>query len=155
LTRAPRPKGAASGGANQVAPWSLSDFGRLLRYEVPSLLAVLACFVGARHATSWDAQIYWVVGAMGATVLAGIGWSTWLVVGGRNVRVRQRRLEQAVGTLTARRHLRTVVGLTVTGRGMTRFHRPDCPLTAGRTVTATTTEEHLARSLTPCGVCLG
>ena len=43
-------------------------------------------------------------------------------------------------------------GLVAAAR-MTRFHRPGCPLVAGKDVTAATTAEHSAAGRRPCGMC--
>jgi hypothetical protein len=140
----------------QTTPWTLRDFARLVRYELPAFIAIVVCFVGARKTSNWDHQLYWAVGAMAAMLLAGAGWTGWLLVGSRVLRQRQRRL----GVVTA--HLApadepavTDNDLMVTGHGMTHFHRPGCPLTHGRNVSAGSADEHRAQGLTPCGVCLG
>jgi hypothetical protein len=36
---------------------------------------------------------------------------------------------------------------------MTRYHRPGCPLVAGKDVSAATPAEHSAAGRRPCGVC--
>ena len=43
-------------------------------------------------------------------------------------------------------------GLVATAR-MTRYHRPGCPLVAGKDVTAATPAEHSSAGRRPCGVC--
>ncbi|MFN2582483.1 MAG: hypothetical protein ABR498_07065 [Candidatus Dormibacteria bacterium] len=156
LTRTAPDQRSRAISATQTTPWTLSDFARLLRFEVPSFIAVVVCFVGARQADTWDAQLYWVVGGMAAMLLAGAGWTGWFLVGTRELRRRQRRL----AALTSRIAMPPAADpfaadVTVTGRGMTHFHQPDCPLAQGRPVTAASADEHSAQGLTPCGVCLG
>jgi hypothetical protein len=41
----------------------------------------------------------------------------------------------------------------VTAPGMTRFHRPACPLAAGKPVEAVRPDEAEGAGLVPCGVC--
>ena len=73
-------------------PWVLRDFGRLVRFEVLAFVAIVVCFVGARHTHDWDRQLYWIVGAMAAMLVSGVGWVVWLLVATRRLRQRQRRL---------------------------------------------------------------
>jgi hypothetical protein len=123
---------------------------------VPSFIAIVVCFAGARQTETWDHQLYWVVGAMAAMLLAGAGWTGWLLVGSRELRHRQRRLAVlTAGMATPEVASVFTSDVTVAGRGMTHFHRPDCPLAQGRPVTSASAEEHTAKGLTPCGVCFG
>jgi hypothetical protein len=144
-----------SGTSAQATPWTLGDFGRLIRYQVPSFIAIVACFVGARQTNSWDQQMYWVVGAMAAMLFAGASWTSWLLVGARELRQRQRRLVVVTSRFATVPEPTLTDDVTVTGRGMTHFHRPGCPLTHGRPVDTASPDEHRGRGLTPCGVCLG
>jgi len=139
----------------QSTPWSLGDFARLLRFQVPGIIAIVACYIGAKHTSDWDHQLYWVVGAMGAMLFTGAGWTAWLLVGTRALRRRQRRLTELTSRMATPRQARFSEGVSVAGPKMTHFHRPDCPLARGREVAVATPGEHLARGLTPCGVCMG
>jgi len=155
LTKGPRTAGPPSGVVAQTTPWKVDDFARLARFEIPSLIAIVACYIGAKHTETWDNQLYWVVGAIAAMLLAGAGWTGWLLVGSRALRRRQRQLAEVTVRFGLRKSPQASFEVTVTGPKMTHFHRPDCPLARGRKVTTATAEEQLARGLTPCGVCLG
>ena len=157
MTRAARPAAAGpAGAAVQTTPWTLDDFARLARFEIPSFIVIVSCFVGAKHTDTWDNQLYWIVGAMAAMLLAGAGWTGWLLVGTRALRRRQRRLAELTSEYAATHRPPAIsTELTVTGPKMTHFHRPDCPLARGRDVTWAPADEHLAEGLTACGVCLG
>ena len=45
-------------------------------------------------------------------------------------------------------------GRLVAGADMTRFHRADCPLVAGKRVSAAGREAHVRAGRGACGVCL-
>jgi hypothetical protein len=155
LVRAPRGAGTRASTPDQTTPWRLTDFGRLLRFEVPAVIAIVACFVGARQTETWGNQLYWVVGAMAALLLAGAGWTTWLLVGARSLRHRQRRLADLSSGLVPAHEPTFRADVVVTKSNMTHFHRPDCLLARGRAVTKAPPEDLLAQGVTPCGVCLG
>lgn len=154
IVRAPRTAGV-SAPANQSTPWSLRDFARLLRFQVPGVIALVVCYVGARQTSNWDHQLYWIVGAMAAMLFTGTGWTAWLLVGSRALRRRQRRLAELTSRLAVPHRVPLSEGVAVAGPKMTRFHRPDCPLARGREVSVATPGEYLTRGLTPCGVCMG
>ena len=63
MRRSTATSGPAAAGPLQTTPWSLDDFARLARFEIPSFIAIVACFVGAKHTETWDNQLYWIVGA--------------------------------------------------------------------------------------------
>ena len=146
---------AAAVPAGQTTPWSLPDFARLARFEVPSVIGIIVCFVGAKQTDSWDNQLYWIAGAIGLMLLAGAGWTGWLLVGTRALRRRQRRLAELTSQFAVVRRPHVATDVLVTGPKMTHFHRADCPLAHGREVSTGAAEDFEARGLTPCGVCLG
>jgi hypothetical protein len=149
-----RPAPAAAGRVDQTTPWRIEDAARLARFEIPSLIAIVVCFVGAKRTDTWDNQLYWIAGAMAAMLLAGAGWTEWLLVGTRALRRRQRRLAEVTSGLTVARRPDVVTDVLVTGPKMTHFHRTDCPLVRGRAASTGSSEDFEARGLTPCGVCL-
>jgi hypothetical protein len=154
IVRTPRPAAAPADLTAQSAPWRLADLGRLARFEVPSLIAIVVCFVGARHTDNWGHQLYWIVGAIAAMLLAGAGWTAWLLVGARSLRRRQRRLGELTSLLVPPPTRPMGPDRLVTARGMTHFHRVGCLLTEGRKLTSGQRKTLVARGLTPCGVCL-
>lgn len=154
IVRTPRPAAAPADLTKQTAPWTPADFARLVRFEGPSLIAIVVCFVGARHTTDWGTQLYWVVGAMAAMLLAGAGWTSWLLVGSRNLRRRQRRLVELAPRPEPAHVTEASSDRLVTAPGMTHFHRAGCLLTEGRTVTSGRREAFVKQGRTACGVCL-
>jgi hypothetical protein len=85
----------------------------------------------------------------------------WFVRGRRAVGERRRQLlgepidrpGTTAGTVSA--HAAPVPGtmVTVAGEGMRHYHRPECPLAAGRDWPQLSVEESLTDGRTPCGVC--
>ena len=153
MTRPARDQGAPPG----KLPWSLNDLTRLTSFLIVSGVVIVGCAAGAGQTSVYDHQLLWIVGASVALMLSGLGWTRWLLIGSRNLRVRQRRLD----TLTARLSSKPEARVTTTGHrelrfaaaGMTRFHRATCPLTEGKDVAGAPRNEQIARGLAPCGVC--
>ena len=145
----------AADASTTPLPWALRDLSRLVWFEIVSLIAILGCFVGARHTRVWDDQLYFIVGGIMALLLAGAGWAVWVLVGARALRERQRALVVAVAPLIASDVPTTAAGATVlvSGLGMTHFHRVGCAFAAGRPVAAATRAAHLRQGRTPCGAC--
>ena len=118
------------------------------------LLLVFLAWYETSASVRLGSQVRWTnVGVAGVIVL-GAGNLLWLLRGKR-----------ATGQL--RRHVLPLVALDdhtpvearpasplVAGPDMTRFHRADCPLVAGKQVRAAARESHVRAGREPCGVCL-
>ena len=136
-------------------PWVLRDLARLVRFEGVAFVAIVVCFVGARHTRTWDDQLYWIVGAMAAMLVSGIGWIAWLLGATRKLRQRQRRLAELTARIRGRVRPDASVDLMLAAPRMKHFHRAGCSFVAGRSATAATAEEHAEHGLNPCPVCIG
>ncbi|HVU72787.1 MAG TPA: hypothetical protein VHE83_07485 [Mycobacteriales bacterium] len=135
-------------------PWTYADLQRLVRTELLSFLGLVVCFVGARNTRAWDDQLLWIVGALAAMLLAGWGWTGWMLAGSRALRARERAALARGGAIAARRRRRShATGLVVTAAGMRHFHRPDCVFARDRPTTAATAEASAAQGLIACGAC--
>ena len=141
-------------------PWALPDVQRLIRITLATLFVVLACFAGARNTAVWDDQLYWLVGAIAAMLVASYSWTLWILTGARALRIRQRALDVTARELIAVLRPAAVVGGDVdvqvigtflTAPGMTRYHRAGCQLIRGR---ATHVVQAGVGDLEPCGMCL-
>jgi predicted GNAT superfamily acetyltransferase len=89
-------------------------------------------------------------------VLQGSGIASWLLMGTRRVRRRQARLLDpvvAAAQAGAAGHTRLLATDLVSTPTMTRYHRPDCELVAGKDAAPAALREHLAADRQPCGVC--
>lgn len=130
---------------------------------------VIVAAVGAGRADDLRAQVRWLnVGTIGVVVL-GAGNVVWYLVGRRANGALRRRVHAALAAQGRGAPIgasatsapsgesgatASASGALVAGRGMTRFHRPDCLLVAGKTVRPATEATHHRRGRRPCGVCL-
>ena len=149
---APPPRASIDGP--RLTPWLLRDLARLIRFEAVAFIAIVVCFVGARHTHSWDAQLYWIVGGMAAMLVSGVGWATWLLIAARGLRVRQRRLAEITAALAPAASAAVLGSALVTAKGMKHYHRKGCVFVEHRPVTAATATQHAARGLAPCPACI-
>lgn len=139
-------------------PWTFSAFSRFVLVQIVMLVAILVCFVGARHDKVWDRELYWLVGAIAALLVAAGSWTVWLANGARGLRIRQHATDVAIAPLTQRFTSAPASGIAssalVSGPDMRRFHRADCALVGTKPVVAVTADEIIAAGKLPCGVCL-
>ena len=151
-------EGAALPRSAPRVPWTFSAFSRFVLMQVLMLVAILACFIGARHTRIWDHQLYWLVGAITALLVAAGGWTVWLANGARGLRVRQLATDAAIVPLAERFTSAPASGIArsalVSGPDMRRFHRADCPLAETKAVVEVAADEVVAEGKLPCGVCL-
>ena len=137
-------------------PWSLRDLSRLIWFEIVSVLAIIGCFVGARHTQGYDHRLYWIVGGILALLLAGAGWATWVLIGSRALRDRQRAFVAEAAPLVESASTPFVVDgvvLLVSGPGMTHYHRADCVFAQDRPVAAAKRAAHVRNGLAACRIC--
>lgn len=153
LERVPANEAADEPVPPRRLPWTYADLQRLARTELLSFLGLVVCFVGARNTRSWDDQLLWIVGAFAAMLLAGWGWTGWMLAGSRALRARERSALARGRRIADARRAAPVAGLVVTAEGMTRYHRPDCVFVRGREIVAGTAEQQTARGLVACGAC--
>ena len=149
---APPPRTSVDGP--QPTPWALRDLARLIRFEAVAFIAIVVCFVGARHTHGWDARLYWIVGGMAAMLVSGVGWATWLLTAARGLRIRQRRLAELTAALAPEARAAAMGSALVTAKGTTHYHHPGCVFVEGRPVTTATAAKHAARGLAPCPACI-
>lgn len=120
---------------------------------------------GAAGELTLDEQVVSLNVAVAGTLVFGAGWVFWFLRGRRAISARRRAL------IVRRRALllpvaevpvggpslapRSVSPVLVAGAGLTRFHRADCPLAAGRgDWTEASGASHRAAGRSTCGVCL-
>lgn len=149
-------EGPARAATTPHLPWSLRDLSRLIWFEIVSVLAIIGCFIGARHTQGYDHRLYWIVGGIVALLIAGAGWVTWVLIGSRALRDRQRAFVAAAAPLVASAEPAPVVdgeARLVSGPGMTHYHRADCVFAQDRPVVVAPTSTHVRNGLTACKVC--
>jgi hypothetical protein len=109
---------------------------------------------GASLTTDVDRQIPWLALALAGSALA-CGTSLWCVtrqyvaLNLRLAEVTGRQFEAVSGPAEAA----AADGNLVASAVMVRFHRPSCPLTTGKAVTAVSRATHLSSGREPCGMC--
>ncbi|MGH8972852.1 MAG: hypothetical protein ACRD0C_06565 [Acidimicrobiia bacterium] len=150
----PEVRAAVFGGD---APWRPADLLGSAVLTGAGLAGLAAAWYGGSDQADWpDALPLASLGAV-ATTVAMLGLVAWLVSGFRRVHRLRREvlpaLHAKVGTRGA--DVTSTAGSAgfVTAEGMTRFHRPGCPLVAGKPVRPLPVDESGASALVPCGVC--
>ena len=133
-------------------PWDVRDLLALYATTFAGVLLVFLAWYEVSASTRLASQVRWTnVGVAGVIVL-GAGNLFWLLRGRRAAGQLKRRLlplvavpEEGPATVAAVR--------LVAGSAMTRFHRSDCPLVAGKSVKAVSEAAHRRAGRQPCGVC--
>jgi hypothetical protein len=144
----------------RTVPWQVGDLLLLYLANVSGLLLIVVAWFEASAAVSQDTQIVWLDIGITGVIVAGAGNLLWLLTGRRAVGELRRALTpaltarfaepipQAGPAVSTADH-----GLLVAGVDMTRYHRADCPLVAGKEVADSPEESHRARGRRPCQVC--
>jgi hypothetical protein len=152
---APEPRASVLG---DEAPWRSGELVRVVAVAAVGLVGMGVAWYGASGQADWPDILPWAsLGAAAATV-AVLAFVAWLMAALRRVRsLRQElmpRLEAAVVARSAVAAAPLASGAEfVAAPGMTRFHRPDCPLAVGKPVRPLTPDETRVAGLGPCGVC--
>jgi hypothetical protein len=141
-------------------PWQVPDLLRLYLANISGMLLIVVAWFEASGAASQDAQILWLdVGIVGV-IVAGAGNVLWLLTGRRAVGELRRALTPALMARFSQPTAQAGPAASaadprqlVTGADMTRYHRADCLLVAGKELRAAPEETHRARGLRPCQVC--
>lgn len=139
-------------GATSV-PWRLGDLLVVYATTAVGVVLVLAAWYAASDELTLAAQTGWLTLGTAGVVVLGAGNLAWLLAGWRAITLERRRLFALVPATTAPAAPTEVVGELVAARSMTRFHRPGCPLVAGKRVRHYAFATHEARGRRPCGVC--
>jgi hypothetical protein len=138
-----------------AAPWPRSDRVVVGALQALGFGLLALSWLGVSGTTTFSRQIAWVnVG--GAGLLAVVfGAALWVHRGRRLVGQRLgfdvsvRRPARAAGPTG----LAQAVDTFVSAAGMSRYHRPDCPAVAGKSVTGAGADAHRAEGRRPCGLC--
>jgi hypothetical protein len=135
-------------------PWGVSDLLAVYATTFIGLLLVFLAWFETSASVRLKSQVHWTnVGVAGVIVL-GAGNLFWLLRGKRATGELRRLVLPLVavddeGPIEVPR-----AGPLVAGPDMTRFHRADCPLVAGKNASAAAREAHARAGREPCGVCL-
>lgn len=165
--------GRAAQFATDNSPWEPSDFVRLSVALAASGLGLVVCWYLMSGKANWHDQIPWFAGAAFSLLIMGVGVARWLLAGIREVHAALYEVTEAVcverlglqpraigmpldeqdAVSDASSTRSTTASAWVTGTGMTRIHRPDCPMVAGKDVWPIENADAVQAGLTACGVC--
>lgn len=155
-TRRPEVRAAVLG---RDAPWRTADLLGSAVITGAGLTGVVGAWYGGSDQADWPDALPWVSLGSVAITVAMLGLVAWLVSGFRRVRRLRREVLPALhayagtrGAAAAGAQASGSAGF-VTAAGMTRFHRPGCPLVAGKPVRPLPVNTPEGSALVPCGVC--
>jgi hypothetical protein len=156
LLMAPSPAEGRAAVLGDDAPWRSGDLLRAAVIGGAGLAGLVLTWYGASGRADWADELPWVCAGVAATTVAVLGLVSWTVAGLRRVRRLRREVLPLLQAATAlRQAARPAAASAVDGfvaaPGMTRFHRPTCPLASGKPVRPVRRGE--AEGLVPCGVC--
>ena len=135
-------------------PWGMSDILAIYATTFIGLLLVFLAWFETSASVRLRNQVHWTnVGVAGVIVL-GAGNLFWLLRGKRATGELRRLLLPLVPVDDDAPVDVPRAGPLVAGADMTRFHRADCPLVAGKRVSGAGREVHVRANREPCGVCL-
>jgi hypothetical protein len=135
-------------------PWGMSDLLAIYATTFVGLLLVFLAWFGTSASVRLGSQVRWTnVGVAGVIVL-GAGNLFWLLRGKRATGELRRLVLPLVPLGDERPTAISTAGPLVAGPAMTRFHRVDCALVAGKDVTPASKDVHVRAGRDACGVCL-
>jgi hypothetical protein len=151
-----------------LRPWTGNDLVIVCVTTIVALGLVAVGWHGVSGEVEVRRQVLWLDLGVAGVLLLGVGNAQWVLRGRRAVGDRRARLlplggepiGEPAGGLTpgagtagappmAPRRAEGVVA----GAAMTRYHRPDCELVAGKEVVTAGRNEHAAQGRRPCAVC--
>jgi hypothetical protein len=141
------------------APWRTGDLLRAGGLAAAGITGLALTWYGAGDQPDWPDQLPWASLGVAATTVALLGLVSWLVAGLRRVRRLRREVLPKLAAGAVRRRPVGAAAVTpigtalVTAPGMTRFHRPACPLAAGKPVQPVRPDEADGAGLVACGMC--
>lgn len=137
-------------------PWGGRELIQFVALSVASLVLLAAGWFGAGGEALLEDQVPFLNLAVAGLLVGAAGGALWVIAGLRAVRSRK----AAVKVLLAARAGRPGAGaapagseVLVAGAAMTRFHRPDCSLVAGKELAAATRADHERAGRRACGMC--
>jgi drug/metabolite transporter (DMT)-like permease len=138
-------------------PWSRGQFVRLAVIVGLGVLVCALAWNGTSTRITLEDQTPWIAFGIAGLLLAAVAQLVWLRQGRRAVAVHGAQVQASVASLIQHRVAApaqpgSVAGL-VAAEGMAHFHRPECPIAAGRPWQPEPRRVHEAAGRTPCGIC--
>jgi hypothetical protein len=141
---------------SRTAPWSSADVVVLAGAGVLGVVLLVVSWIGTSARDTLAEQTGWIGIGIASLAAAALGGSHWLLQGRRAVGRRRRvwmTAERARRAAARRAGAPVVTAGFVAGAAMTRYHRPHCPLVAGKPVAVAARGAHEQAGRRPCGVC--
>lgn len=140
-----------------LRPWTAPLLSRLITFNVIGFMLVAMSWYQVSGEVAVRDQLAWFnVGVVGL-IVSGIGNGSWLLSGRSHIgRARMMVLPPRAKSASSGWDARLAEDLEnrpVAGLAMTRYHRPSCPMVAGKQTTATTRRAHERAGRTPCELC--
>ena len=135
--------------------WSRADLIRLTVGIATGGVVVAVAWNGAATRSQLDDQTGFIVLGVAGFLVAVLAQSVWLKRGRRAVATYATTIQAAVAAFVEQPSVTPMTatdGLVATA-GMLHFHRPDCPIAAGRGWSAEPRRHHETAGRTPCGIC--
>ena len=146
-------------GRGGRAPWDRGDLVRVIAIVAIGAVVCAVAWTGASGHAELKDQKGWVAVGVAGFLVAVAGQSRWLRQGRRAVAAHAARVMGDVAALTPDSSPRGTPRAVspeqhlVATDGMRHFHRPDCPIAAGRGWAPLPRRAHEAAGRTPCGIC--
>jgi len=136
-------------------PWGSRELTQFVALTVASLVLLAAGWFGAGGEALLEDQVPFLNVAVAGLLVGAAGGALWVIAGIRAVRARKAAVKVLVAARAGGPAGAASVGsdMFVAGAAMTRFHRPDCSLVAGKDVAATTRADHERAGRRACGMC--
>lgn len=143
-------------------PWAYHSLLRLGTLVLVSLAVLVAAWIGSSRRGTLPSQNGWLLIGLASPAVLITAATRWLLEGFHNVRHRQNsvsaRLDAVIevivddGAPAIEPPIRGDSSFVLVA-GLSRYHRPDCPLVAGKPVRDVDPTGRAASGLLPCGVC--
>jgi len=139
------------------APWSTGDLVGVVAVVAAGAAVCAGAWTGASGHADFRDQKGWLALGVAGFLLAVAGQSWWLHRGRRSVAAHAALLMAEAAALAPVASGPAVPASAaerlVAADGMRRFHRPECPIAAGRGWSPIPRPVHEAAGRTPCGIC--
>jgi hypothetical protein len=134
-------------------PWRMRDRKIVLAGCAVGLVGLGICSWGGSGEVDLSDQLHWLVGGILCVALSAACLAYWLLSGLRTVRLEMARVFATVTPNRVPTGVPAGRAALVTVAGMVRYHRPECPLVAGKTVRELDAATIAAEGLRECGAC--
>jgi hypothetical protein len=128
----------------------------VVRIVVANAVALVLLVAGWYHAAGAGdvrTQLTWLNLSLAGLAVSAVSNGLWLLRGRQVVGLARVAMLPDVPKRHANTSTLAPPGAVVTSKGMTRFHRPGCPLVAGRSVRDGSATALVERGLSPCEIC--